>query len=349
MNRLDQIIRPNIRSLKPYSSARDEFKGSAEVFLDANENPFGALNRYPDPLQKELKILLANEKQVDPNMIFVGNGSDEIIDLLFRSFCVPGVDNVISLNPSYGMYQVSAEINDIQLINVDLDERFDITSQKILQSIDNHTKLVFICSPNNPTGNVIDLEIIDTICKEFNGIVVVDEAYIDFADSPSATSILDENWNLLICQTFSKARGLAGARVGYAIASEKIIAVLNKVKPPYNVSQLNQIEAIRALKNTAAFIDQVTLIKKQRSYLTNKLNELPIVKFIYPSEANFLLVVFLNGPELYNWLINKKIVVRNRNNVLANAIRITVGSPLENEKLLTEIKNYCNEKENTIY
>lgn len=349
MNKLDKIIRPNIRSLVPYSSARDEFKGSAEIFLDANENPFGELNRYPDPMQKELKDALAAELNVSRENIFIGNGSDEVIDLLFRALCVPSQDNVITLNPSYGMYSVSAAINDIMLKKVELDTNFNIQLNEILSAIDDNTKIIFICSPNNPTGNVISLEDIEYICSNFEGIVVVDEAYIDFADSPSALSLLKNNWNLLVSQTFSKARGLAAARVGYAIASKSLIDLMNKIKPPYNVSKLNQEAALNALFNKEIYADQIQSIKKERSIIANALISLPIVTKVFPSEANFLLAVFENGPDVYNWLIERNIVVRNRNKDLTNAIRITIGSPIENEKLINELKNYCDEKESIVY
>lgn len=349
MNKLEQIVRPNILSLLPYSSARDEFKGKAEIFLDANENPFGTLNRYPDPFQQDLKAALSLEKSVNVDQLFIGNGSDEVIDLLFRIFCIPGKDNVITLTPSYGMYEVSAGINDIRIKKINLTSDFNLDLSKLIEAIDLNTKIIFLCSPNNPTGNTFDLESISQICQRFNGIVLVDEAYIDFADTPSSIALLNKNWNLVISQTFSKARGLAAARVGYAIANSEIIKLFNKVKPPYNVSLLNQKAAMDALKDKPKYENEIQLIKKQRAKLKSLLAELPIVKKIYPSEANFLLVEFENGPNTYDKLIDKKIVVRNRNYVVENCIRITIGSTEENERLINELKIYSNEKESLIY
>ncbi|CAG5081340.1 histidinol-phosphate transaminase [Parvicella tangerina] len=349
MNKLEKITRPNILSLVPYSSARNEFKGNADIFLDANENPFGELNRYPDPMQVDLKRALAAELNVSSNNVFIGNGSDEVIDLLFRIFCTPGVDNVITLNPSYGMYSVSAAINDVLIQRIPLDSDYNVQVDKLLNAVNPNTKIIFLCSPNNPTGNIIPLEDIELICSRFNGIVVVDEAYIDFSDSPSAVGLLGKNWNLVVSQTFSKARGLAAARVGYAIGSEELINLMNKVKPPYNVSKLNQKVALEALLNKEKYNQEVELIKTQRRQVKDELAQLPIVNKIFPSEANFILVKFEDGPKVYNWLLEKNIVVRNRDNEIKNTIRITIGSKEENEKLINELKNYCYEKESTIY
>ncbi len=349
MNRLDKLVRKNIRSLQPYSSARDEFKGESEVFLDANENPFGELNRYPDPLQKELKVALSQEKGVNANQLFIGNGSDEVIDLLFRIFCIPGKDNVISLSPSYGMYQVSADINDIEMRELQLDETFNFNSSDLLALTDDNSKIIFICSPNNPTGNTFELALIEEICQAFNGIVVVDEAYIDFATTPSTVSLITKNWNLVVSQTFSKARGLAAARVGYAIAQQEIIALFNKVKPPYNVSALNQRVALESLLDREKYISEINLLKSERERLKENLRQLSAVRKIYPSEANFLLVEFADGPQLYATLVEQKIITRNRNKQVRNCLRITVGTPEENNRLLTTLANYYNEKESTIY
>lgn len=340
MNKLESIVRNNIRSLKPYSSARDEFKGKADAFLDANENPFGELNRYPDPLQLRLKNLLAQDKGVQPEQLFIGNGSDEVIDLLFRVFCIPGKDNVITISPSYGMYQVSADINDVRLKKVQLDENFEIDPNRLLAEVNENSKIIFLCSPNNPTGNTIDLKIIEQICSEFDGIVLVDEAYIDFADTPSSSQLIDNNWNLVVSQTFSKARGLAAARVGYAIAQTQIIDLLNKVKPPYNVSALNQEAAIKALQNKEEYLQQVSYLKAERIKLQEGLKKLDIVLQIYPSEANFLLVRFSNGLELYQHLVNLGIITRNRNTQVQDSIRISVGTSEENKKLISALNNY---------
>ncbi|MCB9198771.1 MAG: histidinol-phosphate transaminase [Flavobacteriales bacterium] len=349
MRKLEKLIRPNILDLKPYSSARDEFKGKAQVFLDANENPFGLFNRYPDPHQLELKAAIAKFKKLDIDNIFVGNGSDEIIDLLIRIFCIPGKDNVLSLSPSYGMYEVSAAINDIQMRQVQLSENFELDTSMLLRSVDSNSKIIFICSPNNPTGNLFELSKIKMICEKFDGIVFVDEAYIDFADSPSAINLLKDNWNLIVSQTFSKARGLAAARVGYAMSNVDIINLLNKVKPPYNISQLNQSAALANLQDSDKYFAEIDLIKNERKQLILELLKLEVVIKVYPSEANFLLVEFDDANKIYAMLIDNNIVVRNRHNILNNCIRITIGSPTENRQLLNELTHYCNEKKSTIY
>lgn len=349
MFELNKLVRTNILALSPYSSARDEFSGSEGVFLDANENPYGTLNRYPDPYQKELKDLLAGLKGVGRNEIFVGNGSDEVIDLLFRVFCDPGKDKALTFTPTYGMYDVSAGINAIEMIKVPLTSTFEIDLEQTLAKMDQSAvKLTFICSPNNPTGNAFPIEIIAKILQRNQGIVVIDEAYIDFSSTASAIQLIGSYPNLVVTQTMSKARGLAGARVGFAFANSAIINLLNKVKPPYNVSALNQRAAIDALYNEPGFEDQLQTILQERFRLSSELSGLSIVQKIYPSEANFLLVAFDNANTVYNELVERKIIVRNRNSVVQNCIRITVGTPEENTLLINTLKQLKNEK-STLY
>jgi histidinol-phosphate aminotransferase len=339
MFNLASIVRKNILSLKPYSSARDEFSGKDGVFLDANENPFGELNRYPDPYQRELKQKLGKLKSVHTENIFIGNGSDEVIDLTFRIFCEPGKDNIIICPPTYGMYEVSANINDVAVQKVDLTQgTFQLNTDKILEAINKNTKLIFICCPNNPTGNGVKWLDIKRILEAFNGIVVVDEAYIDFASYKSLIAELPHYPNLLIMQTFSKAWGLAGARVGMAYADAKIITVFNKVKPPYNVSELNQRAILKALENHSEFENKKEVILIQKELLINILRDLSKVKKIYPSETNFLLIELDDADTTYNDLVSKKIITRNRNTLVKNCIRITVGSPEENQKLIAAFK-----------
>lgn len=335
---LNKIVRPNILALQPYSSARDEFKGAAAVYLDANENPYGALNRYPDPLQKQLKDSLSGIKNVAPENIFVGNGSDEAIDLCFRIFCEPGKDRALTFIPTYGMYKVSADINNIALDEVPLDADFQIDILNTLPLLqDERLKIVFICSPNNPTGN--NLANIEQILQNFNGIVVVDEAYIDFSESASLSQKISQYPNLVVLQTLSKAWGLAAARVGLALADAKIISLFNKVKPPYNISRLNYEAAIAALAQPEVFEQQKQLLLRQRAILQKALLELHFVNKVYPSDANFLLVAVDDANGIYNQLVEKGIILRNRHSVIANCIRITIGTPEENELLLTTLKN----------
>lgn len=346
---LERLVRPNIRNLKPYSSARSEFEGSAEVFLDANENAFGSpaglgLNRYPDPLQQKLKERIAAMKGVLPSQIFVGNGSDEAIDLLFRIFCEPGKDDVITCRPTYGMYRVSADINDIAVLEVRLTDDFQLDVPAIIAAFAAETKLIFICSPNNPTGNLMDRESILMIARQFNGIFIVDEAYIDFADEPSMIAELSELPNLVVLQTFSKAWGMAGVRVGLAFASSEIIDLMNRVKPPYNVSGLAQQAVINALDSKATVSSWIDDARSERRRLKSSLIDLDIVQRIYPSDANFLLVEVDGANAVYKYLIDEKIVVRNRNNVelCEGCLRITVGTPEENERLLAAISSIRN-------
>lgn len=333
---LKDIVRPNIWSLQPYSSARDEFTGTEGIFLDANENPFGNNNRYPDPHQKFLKQKLAELKgnDIKPENIFIGNGSDEVIDLVYRIFCEPGKDKVIICPPTYGMYEVSANINNVAIISAKLNDDFQLDTDTILNQED--AKAIFICSPNNPTGN--DINNIEKILESFNGIVVVDEAYIDFSDKDSLVSMLDKYPNLLVMQTFSKAWGLASARVGIAYASTEIIGLMNKTKPPYNVSAPNQARAIEALSKYDEYKQQLNSILEQREYLKKELDNIPIVKKIYPSDANFLLIEVDDANYTYNQLVGKCIVTRNRSTQIKNCIRITVGTAEENQKLLSELR-----------
>jgi histidinol-phosphate aminotransferase len=347
MFNINSIIRENIKNLTPYSSARDEFKGEASVFLDANENAFGSpldeqYNRYPDPLQYKVKKRLSEIKGVPPRNIFLGNGSDEAIDILFRSFCNPGVDNVILVPPTYGMYEVSANINDIQIKRIPLTEDYQLNLEGIAEAIDKKTKLIFICSPNNPTGNSINREDIETLLTNFNGLVIVDEAYINFSRQKSFIQELTEYSNLVVLQTLSKAWGLAALRVGMAFASEEIIEVMNKVKPPYNINEASQQLALKALGN----IDQVnSWIKEtlaQRDRLVLELKKFDFVVDIYPSDANFILVKTTDPKGIYNFLVNNGIIVRDRSKVelCEGSLRITVGTPSENDTLLRTLKNY---------
>ena len=339
MDNLKDFIRPNMRSLKAYSSARDEYSGKEGVFLDANENPFGNLNRYPDPYQQKLKKKLAQMKQLEPSQIFIGNGSDEVMDLAFRIFCEPGKDKALSFSPSYGMYEVSAAINNVELIQLALKNDFQLDLDSIKTYLtDENLKLIFICSPNNPTGNVMRKKDIEYILESFNGIVILDEAYIDFARSPSMVSLLLSCQNLMVSQTLSKARGLAAARVGMAFANEEIIEYFNKAKPPYNVSGLNQEAALNALSKNAVFQERITQILDEREKLEIELGKLTIVNKIYPSDANFLLVEMENANLVYEKLLKQKIVIRNRSNQVKNCLRITIGSPEENQQILNALK-----------
>ncbi|WP_370424829.1 histidinol-phosphate transaminase [Tenacibaculum dicentrarchi] len=340
MFNLDKIVRPNIQKLKAYSSARDEFKGEAEVYLDANENPFGTLNRYPDPKQTKIKERLSVIKKVAENQIFVGNGSDEVIDLAFRIFCEPGKDKALTFSPTYGMYDVSASINNIELIKQPLLNDFQINLNQLQPYLDmEEVKIIFICSPNNPTGNCFDDETIAYILENFNGIVIIDEAYIDFSSRASYSTKLEKYPNLIVSQTFSKAWGLAGVRVGVAYANSEVIDLYNKVKPPYNVSTLNQEAVIASLDNLAQFEENKNIIINEKEKLINDLNNLELVKKIYPTEANFILIEVMDANGIYNKLVNQKIITRNRNTLVNNCLRITVGSTDENKRLITALKS----------
>ncbi|MFT6871059.1 MAG: histidinol-phosphate aminotransferase [Roseivirga sp.] len=342
---LKGLLRPHLRELIPYSSARDDYQGSFGVFLDANENPLGSItsekwNRYPDPYQTKLKEKIAEIKGINPDHIFLGNGSDEPIDLLFRAFCEPGVDNVIINPPTYGMYKVSADINNVTASEVLLTSDYDLDVDGIFETMDMQTKIIFICSPNNPTGNDVTLSKIEQVLKAYNGLVVVDEAYIDFADRPSFIDKLSVYPNLIILQTFSKAWGLAALRLGMAFCSPEILSVLNKIKAPYNLSGLTQRTVLEALENKEEKDEMVSEILAGRTELKRLLSELPIVKKIYPSDANFYLVEIDNAREYYKRLIEKKVIVRDRSKVVLcdNCLRITVGTKYENFKLVQALK-----------
>ena len=338
---LHSLLRPHIAKLQPYTSARDEYTGKEGVFLDANENPFGSIteqdfNRYPDPYQSALKEEIAKIKEVRPSQIFLGNGSDEAIDLLYRAFCNPGKDNVILLPPTYGMYEVSANINDVEIRKVALTPDFQLQPDKILAAADANSKILFICSPNNPSANKAKREDILFLLENFKGLVVVDEAYIDFSDEASFTTELDRFPNLLVMQTFSKAWGLASLRLGMGFASEELIRILNKIKPPYNISGLTQETVLAAIKDKAKVDRMIQDILAEREFLKGELEKLPFVQRIHPSHANFLLVQIPNANQVYDDLIEEKVIVRNRAKVLlcADCLRITVGTREENEALL---------------
>ncbi|MCX2742492.1 histidinol-phosphate transaminase [Mangrovivirga sp. M17] len=346
MINIDNLIRTHIKALKPYSSARDEFDGLASVFLDANENPFGSAdgnkyNRYPDPLQQTVKGKLGLLKNIDPDKIFLGNGSDEPIDLLFRIFCEPGEDRVIITPPTYGMYKVSADINNVECLEVPLLRNYQLNVETIIDTIekDKKIKLIFLCSPNNPTGNLMHEKDIEAILKSFGGIVVIDEAYIDFTTSQSWSQRLEEYPNLVVLQTFSKAWGMAGLRLGMAYADPKIIGFLNKVKPPYNINEATQEAASKALDNFKQVDEWVALVIAERKRLIQEIVKLSAVKNVYPSDANFILVKIHKAAELYRSLIKKGIVVRNRSNVVLcdDCLRITIGTKNENDILLSEL------------
>lgn len=338
---ISKLIRKNILSLTPYSSARDEFDHVAEVYLDANENPFqNGYNRYPDPYQKAVKNRLSEIKGVSTESILLGNGSDEVLDLIYRAFCEPGVDNVVSHNPSYGMYPVLSEINNVSLRKVNLEEGFRLSAQTMIDASDDQTKLFFICSPNNPSGNLLDREEIKKLLDLRKGLVVIDEAYIDFADSDSWLLELDKYPNLIICQTLSKAWGLAGLRVGMCFASKEIIKVLNAIKPPYNVNELSQQAALKALNEEENFKANLKTILDERLKMEEALDELPCILKRFPSDSNFILVRVEDAKALYDYLMERQIVVRNRSKeyLCDNCLRLTVGTPEENRRLLEALK-----------
>jgi len=340
---LERLIRPNIKTLKPYSSARDEFNTELELMtlLDANENPFKTnVNRYPDPQQREVKTILGLEKDITPECILLGNGSDEILDLIFRAFCNPGIDNIITVPPTYGMYKVLAGINDIENREVLLDTNFNIRTKAILDTIDTQTKLIFICSPNNPTGNSIAAENIIFLLENYSGIVVIDEAYIDFTREESWITKLKNYPNLIVTQTFSKAYGMAGIRLGMCFASCEIIEVLHKIKPPYNVNELTQQKALHRLQDMDVIQKEVTLIMEEREQLIKVLKSIPYIEKVYPTEANFILVKVDNVTRRYTALLKKGIVVRKRDTqpLCEGTLRFTIGTPDENELLIKTLK-----------
>jgi histidinol-phosphate aminotransferase len=338
---LQKLTRPNILKMKPYSSARDDFKGNGSVFLDANENPFAPLyNRYPDPHQQKLKEKIASLKKVTPNQLFLGNGSDEAIDLLIRAFCIPGVDNVIIPQPTYGMYSVSAETNDIEIITVLLTTEFDIDVEITLQAATKNSKIIFLCSPNNPSGNILSTEKIKKVLESFPGLIVVDEAYIDFTEQPSFTNLLSDYPNLIILQTLSKAWGLAALRLGMCFGNEEIISLLNKIKPPYNINEATQQLALEQLDLQPQKDLWVEEIIRQRGELIEGLNKLKMVKQIFPSDANFILVKVENPQETYQQLVQKGIIVRDRSRVVRceGCLRISIGTAQENKTLLKALE-----------
>jgi histidinol-phosphate aminotransferase len=346
---LKNILRPHILTLTPYASARDEYEGTEGIFLDANENPLGSItgepyNRYPDPYQKDLKKKIAGIKDVRPEQIFLGNGSDEAIDLLIRATCTPRTDEIILLPPTYGMYEVSASINDVPLVKVLLTPDFQIDLPATLQAIGEHpgAKLIFICSPNNPTGNCLRTNDILQILDAFPGLVIVDEAYIDFSEEASFTARLDRFPNLVVLQTFSKAWGLASLRLGMAFASPEIIAVLNKLKPPYNINGITQQLVYGSLHNLTSKEKMVDEILEQRAWLEAQCRQLPLVEKVYPSDANFLLVKVGDAKAVYRYLVEKKIIVRDRSSVklCEGCLRITVGTSEENQHLLQSLQQY---------
>jgi histidinol-phosphate aminotransferase len=347
---IDSLVRENIKSLKPYSSARTEYSGDASVFLDANENSYGSpldenFNRYPDPLQWELKEALSKIKGMPPKNIFVGNGSDEVIDLAFRIFCEPASDNVIICPPTYGMYKVCANINNVAVKEINLTLDFQLDVDRILGQIDSKTKLLFICSPNNPTGNNLNRVDIETLLNNFSGILIIDEAYINYSKQKTFLQELTEYENLLVMQTLSKAWGLAALRLGLAFASEKIIDLFNKVKPPYNINLASQQLGIKALEGINEVNANIKTTVVQRELLEQDLMKFDFIEKIYPSDANFILIKTKNADKLYRYLSGKKIIVRNRSkeSLCENCIRVTVGTPMENMTLIEALKNYKND------
>ncbi|WP_353181707.1 histidinol-phosphate transaminase [Parapedobacter lycopersici] len=349
---LNNLLRVNIRNLTPYSSARNEFKGKASTLLDANENAFGSpldvfYNRYPDPLQHEIKRKLSHIKGVPPRNIFLGNGSDEAIDILFRAFCRPGIDNVILVPPTYGMYEVSANINDVAVKKINLTEDFQLNLEGIAEAIDTNTRLIFLCSPNNPTGNSLRREDVETVLANFNGLVVIDEAYINYSRQKTFIQELTEYGNLVVLQTLSKAWGLAGLRLGMAFASEEIIEVFNKIKPPYNINQATQELALKALDQVEQVNDWIKETVSQREQVSELLRTFDYVLHVYPSDANFILVKTSEPREIYTHLVDASVIVRDRSKVelCEGCLRITIGTPAENERLIAALQQYKSDKQ----
>jgi histidinol-phosphate aminotransferase len=337
---VNKLVRDNVLKLIPYSCARDEYSGKTGIFLDANENPYGKLNRYPDPFQRDLKAAIAKVKATEADRIFLGNGSDEIIDLTFRIFCNPGKDKVLLFTPTYGMYSVSAKINNVDIVNIPLDKDFQIvTAEAEPWFMNKNIKLIFICSPNNPTANSARVADVEYILENFRGIVVIDEAYIDFSERPSMIGLTKKYNNLVVMHTFSKAWGLAAARVGAAFAAPEILSFYNKMKPPYNISSINQEAVISALKETDKFTRNVNMIRDERKRLASELVKIKSVIKVYPSDANFLLVKVQDATAIYRDLISRNIIVRNRTGLVNNCLRITVGKKTENDALLKALKN----------
>lgn len=344
MKSLEQLVRPNIWKLAPYSSARDEYSGKeAHVFLDANENPYGApYNRYPDPLQRELKKQISKVKGIPEDMIFLGNGSDEAIDLPYRIFCQPGRDNVVAIEPTYGMYRVCADINDVEYRPVLLDEHYDFKAADLLAACDSHTKLIWICSPNNPTGNSLNRDEMLKVIQDFEGIVIIDEAYSDFSKQQTFRSELVSHPNLIVLNTMSKAWALAGIRLGMAFASKDIISIYNKVKYPYNVNILTQQQALETLKDPFEIDRWVKTLLGERARLMQAFQELPICEKVYPTDANFFLAKMTDAQGIYNYLVDKGIIVRNRSRIQLcnNCLRITIGLKSENNELLAALRQF---------
>ena len=344
MKSLEQLVRPNIWKLAPYSSARDEYSGKeAHVFLDANENPYNnPLNRYPDPLQRDLKKEIAKVKRVGEHQVFLGNGSDEAIDLPYRIFCRPGVDNVVAIEPTYGMYRVCADTNDVEYRPVLLDEHFQMSADKVLAACDDNTKLIWICSPNNPSGNNIQREEIEKVINGFDGIVIVDEAYSDFSGQRPFRLDLNTYPNLIVLNTFSKAWGCAAIRLGMAFANEEIIKLFNKVKYPYNVNLLTQKQAMEALLSKKDVEDWVRLLLQERSCMMSAFLDLPICEKVYPSDANFFLAKMTDAQAIYDYLVDKGIIVRNRSRIslCKDCLRITIGTKSENVELLAALRSF---------
>ena len=344
MKPLQELTRPNIWSLAPYSSARNEYAGrEARVFLDANENPYNApYNRYPDPLQLELKAALSKVKGVPAENIFLGNGSDEPIDLVYRCFCEPGVDNVVAIEPTYGMYKVCADINNTAYRPVLLDEQYQITADRLLAATDQHTKLIWLCSPNNPTGNSLHREEILKVIESFEGLVIVDEAYSDFSSQKPLRTELAKYPNLIVLNTMSKAWGCAAIRLGMAFASEEIISIFNKVKYPYNINQLTQEQALEALKDPFEVDKWVKILLEERSRMIDAFKLLPICEKVFPTDANFFLAQMTDAVKIYNYLVDKGIIVRNRHRVqlCQNCLRVTIGTKTENGELIAALRQY---------
>jgi len=346
MKPLEQLVRPNIWTLKPYSCARNEYKGNhASVFLDANENPYNnPLNRYPDPLQEDLKKQIVKIKGVTPEKIFLGNGSDEAIDLAYRIFCIPGRDNVVSIAPSYGMYKVCADINNVEFRTVELEEDFSLNAEKLLNAVSGNTKMIFMCSPNNPSGNNLDKTEIEKVLLNFDGIVVLDEAYSDFSTQESFRHRLEEFPHIIVLNTMSKAWGCAAIRLGMAFASEQIIALYNKVKYPYNINLLTQKKALEMLQRPGDVERWVNTILNERESLMDAFTYLPCCEKVYPTDANFFLAKMTDATQIYNYLVNCGVITRNRTTqpLCRNCIRITIGTPDENNALLAALRKYKN-------
>lgn len=344
MKTLQQLTRKNIWDLAPYSSARNEYAGrEARVFLDANENPYNQpFNRYPDPLQLELKAALSKVKGVPAENIFLGNGSDEAIDLPYRCFCNPGIDNVVAIEPTYGMYKVCADINDTEYRTVLLDEQYQTTAEKLLAATDEHTKIIWLCTPNNPTGNCLNRDEVIKVIEGFEGLVIVDEAYSDFSSQKPLRTELAKYPNLIVLNTMSKAWGCAAIRLGMAFASEEIITIFNKVKYPYNVNQLTQQQALEALKDPFEVDNWVKILLQERTRMMDAFEMLPICHKVYPTDANFFLAKMTDATKIYNYLVDKGIIVRNRNRVqlCQNCLRITIGTKTENSELIAALRQY---------